>query len=113
MNSCVASGQNSVSVTSHLPFSDEQKLWGVDLGGTKIEAAIIDPTHPDIGLYRKRIPTERDQGYDHILHQSVKLIEELELLSGMKRPQKIGFGTPGLTDPETGKLKNSNTLFLN
>ncbi len=23
-------------------------LWGIDLGGTKIEAAIIDRTHPDI-----------------------------------------------------------------
>ena len=88
-------------------------LWGVDLGGTKIEAAIIDPTHPDIGLHRRRVPTERDQGYDHILQQIVKLIEELESLSGMKRPSKIGFGTPGVTDPATGILKNSNTQCLN
>lgn len=93
--------------------SAQQKLWGVDLGGTKIEATIIDPAHRDIGLYRRRIPTQREQGYDHILCQVLKLIEELESLSGIKRPSQIGFGTPGVTNPQTGKIKNSNTLCLN
>lgn len=93
--------------------ASEKILWGVDLGGTKIEAAIIDLEHPDIALYRRRIPTEQVQGYEHILSQILKLIEELETLSGMKRPKKIGFGTPGVTDPVTGILKNSNTQCLN
>ena len=93
--------------------SSEKFLWGLDLGGTKIEAAIIDLEHPDIALYRRRLPTEQDQGYEHILSQILKLIEELETLSGLKRPKKIGFGTPGITDPTTGKLKNSNTQCFN
>lgn len=88
-------------------------LWGIDLGGTKIEAAIIDPTYPHIALYRKRIPTERARGYDHILQQILTLIEELESLSGMRRPHTIGVGTPGVRDPLTGRLKNSNTQCLN
>ncbi|MBX9576999.1 MAG: ROK family protein [Chthoniobacterales bacterium] len=88
-------------------------LWGVDLGGTKIEAAIIDPTRLDLALYRRRIPTEQDLGYDHILLQIKKLIEEIETISGLHRPSVIGFGTPGVTDPATGKLKNSNTQCLN
>ena len=43
----------------------------------------------------------------------VRLIEEIEQLSGMKRPEKIGFGTPGVIDPSTGTLKNANTQCLN
>lgn len=88
-------------------------LWGIDLGGTKIEAAIIDLTRPDIALYRRRVPTEAEKGYGHILAQIKKLVEELEALSGMRRAKKIGFGTPGVTDSVTGKLKNSNTQCLN
>jgi predicted NBD/HSP70 family sugar kinase len=37
----------------------------------------------------------------------------LERKSGLKRPAWIGFGTPGVTDPRTGVLKNSNTVCLN
>ncbi len=88
-------------------------LWGVDVGGTKIEAAIIKPDHPEIALYRRRVPTEREKGYDHILQQILKLVQELEQLSGMQRPARIGFGTPGAIDPTTGTLKNSNTQCLN
>lgn len=89
-------------------------LWGIDLGGTKIEAAIIDPTHRDIALYRRRIPTEAEKGYEHILNQIEKLIQEVEKLSGMKRSSKIGFGTPGMINPVTGLLQHAtNTPCLN
>jgi N-acetylglucosamine kinase len=37
----------------------------------------------------------------------------LEKKSGTKRPGWIGFGTPGVIDPGTGVLKNSNTACLN
>jgi len=102
-------------MTSSLqPSASSLFLWGVDLGGTKIEAAIIDPTHPDIGLYRRRVPTEAEKGYDHILHQVVKLVEELESLSGLKRPNKIGFGTPGMINSTTHLLGHAtNTQCLN
>lgn len=88
-------------------------LWGIDLGGTKIEGAILDPAHPDKALHRLRVPTESSQGYDHILGQLSKLVGMLEEASGLKRPVTIGIGTPGVTVPSTGLLKNSNTLCLN
>jgi predicted NBD/HSP70 family sugar kinase len=97
-----------------LTSSKKSFLWGVDLGGTKIEAAIIDLEHRDISLYRQRIPTEAEGGYRHILSQVVRLIEEIEQLSGMKRPEKIGFGTPGIIDTTTNLLKHAtNTHCLN
>jgi fructokinase len=88
-------------------------LWGIDLGGTKIEGAIIDPDDASKALHRLRVPTEASGGYRHIIGQFSKLIGQLEQESGLKRPEKIGIGTPGTTNPKTGLLKNSNTLCLN
>jgi len=88
-------------------------LWGIDLGGTKIEGAILDPEHVDKAVHRLRVPTESAQGYEHILDQIEKVITELEATSGLTRPPKLGIGTPGAIEPSTGVLKNSNTLCLN
>ena len=42
-------------------------LYGIDLGGTKIEGAVIDPGKPDQALCRLRVPTEAAKGYRHAL----------------------------------------------
>jgi len=88
-------------------------LWGVDLGGTKIEGAIVDIAQAGRALWRVRVPTESQSGYDHVLGQTRKLIEELEAASGLPRPDVIGFGTPGTVEPATGTMKNCNTVCLN
>lgn len=88
-------------------------LWGVDLGGTKIEGVILDPAHPGTALHRLRVPTESDGGYEHLLGQVTRLISELESSSGLRRPARLGIGTPGVMVPRTGLLKNSNTRCLN
>lgn len=87
--------------------------WGIDLGGTKIEGVILDPATPIKALHRLRVPTESSKGYDHVLEQILKLVEKLEQVSGIQRAPFIGIGTPGVTSPRTGLLKNSNTLCLN
>jgi len=88
-------------------------LWGVNLGGTKIEGAIVDIAQAGRALWRVRVPTESQSGYDHVLGQTGKLIEELEAASGLPRPDAIGFGTPGTVEPATGTMKNCNTVCLN
>jgi len=90
-----------------------QYLWGVDLGGTKIEGAIVDTAQTGRARWRVRVPTESQRGYDHILGQTRKLIEQLEAASGLERPDVIGFGTPGTVEPATGTMKNCNTVCLN
>jgi predicted NBD/HSP70 family sugar kinase len=85
------------------------KLWGVDLGGTKIECAVIDTGETVI---RRRISTEADKGYDHIISQIKKLVNEVSAEIG-ERPKRIGFATPGVLDPETQRMKNSNTVVIN
>jgi fructokinase len=87
-------------------------LWGVDLGGTKIEGAIVDPERPERALCRLRVPTESDRGYDHILARVRELVERLEAESGCSRPPVIGIGTPGAVEPATGAMKNCNTVCL-
>src|ERR1051325_97815 len=94
-------------------MSDGAPLWGVDLGGTKIEGAVLDPAQPARALQRMRIPTEGDRGYDHVLGRVRALIEQLEAASQMPRPALIGIGTPGTEDPASGLLKNSNSTSLN
>jgi len=88
-------------------------FWGIDLGGTKIEGAILDPERPDQALHRLRLPTESASGYEHVLGQLAKVVQQLEAASGQRRPARIGFGTPGAMEPTTGALKNSNTVCLN
>lgn len=85
--------------------------WGIDLGGTKIEAAVL-PWEGSTPLARKRIPTEADGGYEHVLDRIVSLVRDLQNETGLPIPARIGVGTPGVTDTETGLLKNSNTTCL-
>ena len=51
------------------------KLWGIDLGGTKTECVVLDENMNVIT--RKRIATESENGYEHILQQIKKLIDQV------------------------------------
>ncbi len=88
-------------------------VWGLDLGGTKIEGAVLDPGCPTRPIARLRLPTESSKGYSHVLSQIAGVVAALERESGFPRPSLIGIGTPGAIEPSTGKLKNSNTQCLN
>jgi fructokinase len=88
------------------------KNWGIDLGGTKIECAVLDGADHHEVLIRRRIATEADQGYPHILGQIKKLIDEVSVELGFG-PEKVGFSTPGVLDPSTQTMKNCNTVCMN
>jgi len=87
-------------------------LWGIDLGGTKIEGVIIEDAKSMNVLKRMRIPTEQDKGYIHIIRQIYKLVETMTAEVGIK-PQKLGLAHPGTLDPITQLMKNSNATCLN
>jgi fructokinase len=88
------------------------KLWGIDLGGTKIECAVLDSENNLDVVARLRVPTESANGYEHILSQVKKLIDLVADEVG-ERPAKLGFATPGVLEPDTQLMKNSNTTCLN
>jgi fructokinase len=89
-----------------------RSLWGIDLGGTKIEGAILKSASDPTTILRTRVATEASHGYEHIIGQIGKLVEKMKSESGLI-PESIGFGTPGILDPDTHELKNSNTTVLN
>ncbi len=87
-------------------------LWGIDLGGTKIEGAVIS-LKEEVKVHKRiRIPTMSEKGYDHILNQIKALVDILEADTSIK-PLKIGIGTPGSIDPSRKVMKNCNTTCLN
>ena len=87
-------------------------MWGIDLGGTKIEGVILDSVDDPKILFRDRLPTEADQGYDHILDQVKKVVHMMKEKVGYI-PDRIGFSTPGVLDPKLGTMKNCNTVAMN
>jgi predicted NBD/HSP70 family sugar kinase len=87
-------------------------LWGIDLGGTKIEGVILDSRENPTPIARQRIPTEASKGYEHIISQVEKVVEMLSAETGLK-PDRIGIGHPGTLDPNTQAIKNANTTALN
>ncbi|NJB87773.1 putative NBD/HSP70 family sugar kinase [Lewinella marina] len=84
--------------------------FGIDLGGTKIEGVVLDERGEVIE--RRRIPTEREKGYDHILQGIARVVSEMEEVTGLTA-EHVGIGTPGTIDPISGLMKNSNTVVLN
>ena len=86
--------------------------WGIDLGGTKIECAILDQHDPTQIILRERIDTESIKGYDHIIAQVGRLIDSVSQKVGF-RPTRLGFATPGVLDPASQTMKNCNTTSMN
>lgn len=91
---------------------DNQQLWGLDLGGTKVECVVLESKDNLEVLARERIYTEKENGYLHILNRIKLLVDTVAKQVG-SRPAQIGIGTPGTIDPSTGNLKNSNSTELN
>ncbi len=87
-------------------------LWGIDLGGTKIEAVVLDSSTNFSIIHRQRIETEAHLGYEKVLENIKLLISSIEHQLG-HRAIRIGIGTPGSINPYTGKLRNCNSVYLN
>ena len=86
-------------------------LWGIDLGGSKIECVVLESALNPVVIERRRIDTEGDQGYEHVLQRIQNLVNKMEWDTGLV-PDEIGFGTPGSIDPDTGLLRGSNSQHL-
>lgn len=95
---------------------------GIDLGGTKIEAVLIDEKDDNGNddsnnisiITRKRVPTPKDN-YKKILDVILTLINEMnDHVDQMNddHSQTIGICAPGAISHKTGLIKNSNTQCL-
>jgi fructokinase len=81
---------------------------GIDLGGTKIEAAAIDPAGAIHG--RRRIATPVGD-YAGTIAGIAGLVAAIE--SELGAVASVGIGIPGTIVAETGLVKNANSTWLN
>src|SRR6266852_4844548 len=77
---------------------------GIDLGGTKVEAAAIDPDGRIRA--RRRIATPIGE-YDSTIATLVGLVATIESEAGASA--SVGVGIPGTIVAETGLVKNANS----
>ena len=82
---------------------------GVDIGGTKIEAVVIDAV--DQVLSRKRVSTPRGN-YEQIVEAITDLVHQVER-EAQSVSAHIGMGVPGSPSPSTGLMRNANSTVLN
>ncbi|HVA14338.1 MAG TPA: ROK family protein [Stellaceae bacterium] len=81
---------------------------GIDIGGTKIEAAALG----DDGAIRLRRRLATPAGdYGGIVAAVKALVEGIEAALG--RAESVGLGIPGTLSPATGLVKNANSTCLN
>ena len=85
------------------------RALGIDLGGTKIEGAVLDEGLR--AVHRVRVATERERGYDHIVGRVAAVVAALRPHAPEARV--VGIGTPGSLSARDHRLKNSNTTCLN
>ncbi len=82
-------------------------LIGLDIGGTKIEAVLVNKETKSI-LERKRVPTERQKGYDQVIEKIKTLVSSLI----NDEVEGIGVGLPGSVHPVTKKMLTGNTALF-
>ncbi|MBF0194717.1 MAG: ROK family protein [Magnetococcales bacterium] len=82
---------------------------GIDLGGTKIEAIVLDE-NGDVHI-RQRVATPQGDYYGTI--KSIKdLVLNIESQLQNKNYLSVGIGIPGAISKATNKIKNANSVCL-
>ena len=110
-------------------------LIGFDIGGTKVEAMLIsigglrkDESYissfefqkstgeivPGYVLYKKRVATERHNGYEQVIDKMALLAKEVcaEKNIDLNSLGGIGLSVPGPIDPKTECVTSSNTMIM-
>ncbi|MBV8490080.1 MAG: ROK family protein [Candidatus Eremiobacteraeota bacterium] len=82
--------------------------FGIDLGGTKIEIAVIDEGGSIV--VRRRVPTPQGR-YRATLEAIASLVSDVETEFG--RAANVGIGIPGAISPSSQCVKNANSTVLN
>ena len=81
---------------------------GVDFGGTKIEAAALDAG----GQFVSRVRAANPGDYAAAIETVCALVDEAEREAGVGRTP-VGIGMPGSISPKSGRVRNSNSVWLN
>ena len=92
---------------SDRPLTQAGFRIGIDLGGTKIAAAVLDATGAIAASRRIATPAG---DYDATVAAIAGLVAALENEIGTRAP--VGIGIPGTIVAATGRVKNANSTWL-
>jgi glucokinase len=83
---------------------------GIDLGGTKIQAAVVSEQGEVLGDFRE--PTPVDGGPPDVAEAIVKAVREAAKAAGVEASALagIGIGSPGGVDPKAGTVAHARNL---
>ena len=80
---------------------------GIDVGGTKIETAVLS----DCGKFLSRERTNTPKNYTALLNSIDKSLRQASKNTGFDGP--VGICMPGSVSKETGLIQGANTTYLN
>lgn len=85
-------------------------VGGIDLGGTKIAAAVLDGNH-QVVAYRRRPTPDRGGPADVVRAMALTMQEAAsDANTEAHRLLAVGVGSPGSVDPETGAVSGAGNL---
>ncbi|WP_213134337.1 ROK family protein [Citrobacter sp. FP75] len=81
---------------------------GLDIGGTKIAAVVMDASGQEVRRYR--CPTQKES-YSQFVTSVVVFIDQIR--SDIQHPMMTGIALPGSVSPLSGMIKNANIQVIN
>lgn len=84
-------------------------VLGVDIGGTKIAAALVDLETGAVA-HARRVPTDAAQGGREVLARAVALGRAVAAEAG-SAPERVGIGAGGQIDPVTGDVVHATEIL--
>ncbi len=83
---------------------------GVDLGGTKIQAVVVDETYEVVG--QARAPTPKTGGPETVAEHIVQTLSEAASAAGVEPSSLVGIGvgSPGAVDSVAGTVAHARNL---
>ncbi len=99
-----------MSASDTTPTANRAERGGIDLGGTKIEAVIVDAGSKVLASARR--PTPQAGGPSAVAKELVGAIKEASAQAGIDTAalRGVGVGSPGVIDPETGAVSTARNL---
>jgi len=85
----------------------EQLAIGIDIGATKIAAALVTPDGHILDSIQK--PTQTQKGSEVVLQDILEIVRHLYNLAP-SAVAGVGIGSPGILDPEAGIVYNAVNL---
>jgi glucokinase len=93
-----------------MPAAPRTARGGIDLGGTKIEAVVVDARNNVLASARR--PTPTSGGPADVAEQMAEAVTEAATTAGLETGSLlgVGVGSPGVVDPETGAVTSARNL---